>query len=74
MDLAAIVADAQIVIALGRLAIQVGQDAAPFVMQAYEILVNGKTLSEQERAALADKEKSLRDQLQTPVPADEKDA
>lgn len=73
MDLAAIIADAQIVIALGKLAISVGQDAAPFVMQAYEILINGKTLSDQERQALSEKEAALRAQLQEPLPDGETD-
>lgn len=71
MDAATILADAQIVISLGKLAIEVGEDAAPFVVRAYNIVVKGETLTDQERADMLAKEGALRAQLQAPLPADE---
>lgn len=67
MDLASILADVQIAISLGKLAIQIGQDAAPFIETAYDILFNNKQLTSDERNDLLSKEAGLRAQLQKPL-------
>jgi hypothetical protein len=71
MDPATILADAQIVLALGKLAIQVGEDAAPFIETAYDIIFNKRTLTDDERAAMLAREASLRATLQAPLPPEE---
>ena len=54
MDMATILADAQIILSLGKLAVQVGMDAAPYIEQAYDIVVLKRPLSDADRqAALA---------------------
>lgn len=73
MDPATLLADAQIVIAIGKLAIEVGEDSAPFLIKAYNIIVNGQTLSDQERADMLAQEAALRARLQAPLPTDETD-
>lgn len=73
MDPATILADVQIVISLARLAIQVGQDAAPFVISAYNIAVKGVALTDDERLAMNAKETELRALLQQPLPDGETD-
>lgn len=70
MDLATIIADATAVISLGKLAVQVGEDAAPYVETAYAILVNGEVLTPAQRAANLTAEASLRARLNAAQPGD----
>lgn len=62
MDFAATLADAEAVISLGKLAIQVGEDAAPFVQSAVSIL-QGTPLTDDQRATLGMQEAALRAKL-----------
>ena len=72
MDPLTIIADAQIVVGLIKLAIQVGTDAAPFVTRVISIL-EGNAMTPEERIDMLAKEKELRDQLQEPLPEGETD-
>ena len=71
MDLAAIIADASYVLGIGKLALSLAQDAAPFVEAAYTLLVNKTTLTPVQRADLLAKETILRGELNAAsIPAD----
>lgn len=70
MDMATIMADAEIIISLGKLAIQIGEDAAPYIEQAYDILVLKRSLSDADRQAAVAKQTELEAQIATPLPDD----
>lgn len=71
MDLASILADVQAAVQLANLAVQVGQDAAPFVTSAYDILFKGTTLTADQRATMVAQETTLRETLDAQsIPAD----
>lgn len=70
MDLATILADAQIIITLGKLAVQVGMDAAPYIEQAYDIVVLKRPLSDADRQAAMQKQAELEAAIATPLPDD----
>lgn len=70
MDLATILADAQIIISLGKLAVQVGMDAAPYIEQAYDIVVLKRALSDADRQAAIAKQAEFEAQIATPLPDD----
>ena len=72
MDPVTLLADAQIIASLIKLAIQLGQDEAPFVMRIIS-LVEGKAMTDAERADMKAKEQELRAQLQEPLPEGETD-
>jgi hypothetical protein len=65
MDLPTILADAQIILSLGKLAIQIGEDAAPYIEQAYDIVVLKKPLSDADRQAAIAKQAELEAQIAT---------
>jgi predicted phosphoribosyltransferase len=65
MDMATILADAQIILALGKLAVQVGMDAAPYIEQAYDIVVLNKPLSDADRQAAIARQAVLEAQIAT---------
>lgn len=67
MDLETIIADATVLISLGKFALEVGQDAKPFLVDAYDILINKKVLTDAERSDMLAREASLRSELQTPT-------
>ena len=73
MDPVTILADVQIAISLGKLAIQVGESALPFLIVAEKLIFEQRSLTDVERADMLAKEKVLRDQLQVSVPSDETD-
>lgn len=66
MNPIAILADVQAVIGVANIAIQVGEDAVPYITQAYDILFNGATLTADQRAALVAQEQALTAQLNAP--------
>lgn len=68
MDLATILADAKIVVSLGTLALQVGEDAAPFLKDAYDILFSKKTLTDAERTALIAQETAMTAKIEAAFP------
>lgn len=71
MDLAAILADVQLAVSLGKLAIQVGEDAAPYVERAYQILFEQKTLTDEERQSIKDQENSWRTNIDAAITKDD---
>lgn len=71
MDVAAILADVQLAISLGKLAVQIGQDAKPFLLNAYNIAFGHKTLTPEERQAMRDHEASLRGRIDAVIAADD---
>ncbi len=70
MDLATILADAQMAISVAKLAIQLGQDAAPYIENAYNILFNGKQLTADERSAMSNQELAWRGDIDAAVAKD----
>jgi hypothetical protein len=70
MDIATILADAQIILSLGKLAVQVGMDAAPYIEQAYDIVVLKRPLSDTERLAAIAKQAELEADIATPLADD----
>ena len=71
MDPATLLADLNVVVSVGKLALSLGVDVAPYFMQVYNIVVKGETLSDDDRAKLIEDEKGLRARLQLPLPADD---
>lgn len=71
MDPLSIVAEAQIIIAMAKLAYQVGQDAAPYVERAWKLLFENKSLTEQERADMAAQETAWRSDIDKAITADD---
>jgi len=53
----------QLAISLGKLAVQLGQDAKPFLLNADNIAFGHKILTPEERRAMRDQETSLRGQI-----------
>lgn len=71
MDLAAIISSAQIVISVAKLAIQVGQDATPYIERTYQILFENKELTAEERAAMAAQEAQWRAEIDAAIASDD---
>ena len=71
MDPVSIIADAQIVISLAKLAYQVGQDALPYIERAYQLLFNNKSLTEQERTDMAAQEAAWRADIDAVIAKDD---
>jgi hypothetical protein len=71
MDPATILADVQLALAVGKLAVQLGQDAAPFLINAYNIVVNDKVLTDDERAAMKAQEAQFRADIDAQIAADD---
>lgn len=69
-DLATIIADAEIVANLAKLAIQYGEEVAPYVEQLYRIVVLKETLTVAERQANIAAEEAFRARLNAPQPGD----
>lgn len=70
MDPATVLADVQIAVSIAKLAIDVGQEAAPFVENIYQIVVGKKSLTADQRALMLANEASARAKLQAPLPAE----
>lgn len=71
MDAATILADVQLAISIGKIAVQLGQDAKPFLLNAYDIAFGNKTLTPDERQAMRDQETSFRQQIDAVIAADD---
>lgn len=71
MNPAAILADVQLAISLGKLAVELGQEAGPYLINAYNIAFGHKTLSAEERQKMRDDEAALRAQIDAVVAADD---
>lgn len=71
MDPATILADVQLAISIGKTAIELGQDAAPFLMNAYAIAFENKTLTPEDRQSMRDKEAAMRASIDATITADD---
>lgn len=71
MDPATILADVQLAISLGKMAIQLGQDAAPYLINAYNIAFGHKTLTADERQKMRDDEAAMRKSIDDVIAADD---
>jgi hypothetical protein len=70
MDPASILADVQLALQLGNLALQLGQEAGPFLINAYDIAFNNKVLTADDRTAMQAKEASMRADIDAVIAAD----
>lgn len=70
MDPATILADVQLAITVGKAAYEFGQDAGPFLINAYEIAFQNKVLTPDERTAMRAHEASLRSDIDAAIAAD----
>jgi len=71
MDPATILADIQIALSVGKLAVELGKDAAPFLITAYNIAFNDKALTDDERAAMKAQEAQFRADIDAQIAADD---
>lgn len=72
MDAVTILADVTAVLQVGNLLVQTGAEAAPYLIQAYDIAIGKTTLTAAQRAALDAQIASLSAQLDAPsLPADQ---
>lgn len=71
MDPVSILADVQIAISVAKAAYELGKDAQPFVLAAWQIAFGHKTLTDVERKELQDQEVALRKQIDDIIAADD---
>jgi hypothetical protein len=71
MDPATILADVQLAISIGKVAVELGQDAAPFLINAYDIAFENKTLTPADRQAMRDQESAMRASIDGTIAADD---
>lgn len=71
MDLASIMEDVQLAVKLANMAIQLGEDAAPKIQTAYDILFEGKALTPDERDAMIQQEEAWRSDIDGAIAADD---
>ena len=71
IDFAAILADVQLAISAGKLAIDLGESAAPYLITAYNIMFKNKMLTPDERQDLRDKEAAMRARVDAVIAADD---
>lgn len=72
MDPATILADVTAILSVGNLAVQAAEDAAPYVIQAWNLVTTGTALSAADRATLVAQEAALTAQLNAAsIPADQ---
>jgi hypothetical protein len=69
MNPATILADVQSILQIGNIALQLGEDVAPFITQI-KSAVSGVGLTDAQRAALLQQEATIRAALQAPLPAE----
>lgn len=71
MDAAAILADVQLALSLGKLAMDLGIEAKPYLVTAYDIAFKNKVLTAEERAAMRVQEISWRSDIDKAIAADD---
>jgi hypothetical protein len=71
MDPASILADVQLAISLGKMAYDLEQNVAPYLVTAYQIVFENKVLTADERQAMRDKETAMRAQIDAAIAADD---
>ncbi len=70
MDMASILADVQLAVKLANMAIQLGEEAAPYIQKAYGILFEGKSLTDDERSAMTSQEDTWRSDIDAAIAKD----
>jgi hypothetical protein len=73
MDPATILADVQLAISIGKMAVELGQDAGPFLINAYDIAFENKVLTAAERQTMRDQETAFRASIDATISADAAD-
>ena len=58
-------------ISIGKLAVELGQEAGPYLVNAYNIAFGNKTLTAEERQTMRDQENTFRSQISAAVAADD---
>jgi hypothetical protein len=71
VDPAAVLADVQLAISLGKMAFELGQEAGPFLINAYDIAFENKVLTADERNAMRAQEASMRADIDATIAADD---
>ena len=71
MDPATILADVQLALTLGKMAYELEQEAAPFLINAYNIAFQNKVLTDPERQTMRDDEARMRKQIDDVIAADD---
>ena len=71
MDPVAILADVQLALSLGKMAFELGQEAGPFLINAYQIAFENKVLTVDERAAMVAQEAKMRSDVDAVIAADD---
>ncbi len=71
MDPLSIVAEAQMLIGLAKLAYQVEQDAQPYVIRAWQLLFENKALTDQERTDMTAQEAAWRADIDAAIAKDD---
>lgn len=71
MDPATVLADVQLALTLGKLAVQFGQEAGPFLITAYNIAFNDKVLTDDERTLMKQQADEFRKDIAAAVAADD---
>lgn len=70
MDASQVLADVQLALSLGNMAVQLGEEAAPFLLNAYNIAFNNKVLTDDERAVMQSQEAAMRTRVDAAIAAD----
>jgi hypothetical protein len=71
MDPATILADVQLALSIGKVAMELAQDSAPFLTNAYNIAFGNKVLTDAERQQMRDDEARLRKAVDDVIAADD---
>lgn len=71
MDPATILADVQLALSIGKVAYELEQDAAPFLINAYEIAFQNKVLTPSDRQSMRDQETAMRTNIDATIAADD---
>lgn len=71
MDPASILADVQLAISLGKMAYDLEQNIAPYLITAYQIIFENKVLTAEERADMRQKEIDMRAAIDAKIAEDD---
>lgn len=71
MDPISILADVQLAIKLAKMAYDLGKDAAPYIITAYQIMFKNKILTTEERQAMNAKEIEWRTEIDRVIAEDD---
>lgn len=71
MDPVSILADVQLAISVGKLALELGQEAGPYLINAYNIAFGTKVLTPDERAGMRAQETEMRGRIDDVIAADD---